>query len=232
MFTWICSKATEHLYVHSWPKDRPQSKGRNEKMSLSRKLLESMGLEADKVSTIIEAHAETVDSLKAQIQEAKNNNDSVEDLKKQLASAQEELKTLKDAGGDWQKKYEEVSAEFETFKHDQAEKDLKVSKESAFRKLLIENGVSEKKIDRIVKYTDLTQAELEDGSFKDVDNLMEGVKAEWSDSFTTSETTGTNTQIPPANSNIRFTTEDIAKMSPEEINKNWNAIKDSMKGEN
>lgn len=57
-------------------------------MSLSRKLLESLGLEADKVSTIIEAHAETVEALKAQIATYKTDAE-------QKAATEAELITAK-----------------------------------------------------------------------------------------------------------------------------------------
>lgn len=201
-------------------------------MSLTRKLLESLGLESDKVSTIIEAHAETVDSLKSQIEKYKGEAESIEGLRKELNSAQTELESLKASGGDWQKKYEAEHADFELYKSEQSQKEMQNTKEKAYRALLKESGVSEKRIDAILKVTNLSEIEIaEDGSIKDADKLSESIKADWADFITTTHTVGADTQTPPANNNLpRFSHEEIAKMTPEEINNNWDAIKQSMKG--
>lgn len=143
-------------------------------MSLTRKLLESLGIESDKVTTIIEAHAETVDALKAQIGDLKSNADKYETTKADLDKVKAELDTLK--GSDWQKKYEKEHAEFEAFKTEQSAKESKSAKESAYRELLSNAGVSEKRIGSILKVTDLDKLELVDGKIKDSDKLTESVK--------------------------------------------------------
>lgn len=97
-------------------------------MSLTRKLLESMGLESDKVSTIIEAHAETVDALKAKIEEYKINAEKVPALQNDLENANKELTKLKENGGDWEQKYSKEHEAFEEFKKSQAEKEEKAQK--------------------------------------------------------------------------------------------------------
>lgn len=91
-------------------------------MSLSRKLLESMGLESDKVTTIIEAHAETVEGLKNQIETYKADAQKYADAQKALDSANKELESLKATGGDWQTKYDALSKEYESYKSEQSAK--------------------------------------------------------------------------------------------------------------
>lgn len=200
-------------------------------MSLTRKLLESLGLEADKVSTIIEAHAETVDALKGQIETYKADAEKYASADKELNTLQTELETLKATGGDWQSKYEAEHKAYEDYKASVDAKETMNTKVNAFKQLLRDTGVSEKRLDSIVKVTDISKYELEDGKIKDADTLAESIKSEWADFITTTETSGANTQTPPANNgSTRFTHEEIAKMSPEEINKNWDTIKLSMKG--
>lgn len=199
-------------------------------MSLSRKLLESLGLESDKVSTIIEAHAETVDALKGQIETYKADAEQLATVKKELTVAQTELESLKTSGGDWQSKYEALNAEFDAFKDAQTAKETQTAKDTAYRKLLKDSGVLDKRIDSIMKVTDLNSIELEDGQIKDADKLTESIKSEWAEFITQTTTTGANTSTPPANNNpAKFTHEEIAKMSPDEINANWDSIKESMK---
>lgn len=198
-------------------------------MSLTRKLLESLGIESDKVTTIIEAHAETVDALKAQIGDLKSNADKYETTKADLDKVKAELDTLK--GSDWQKKYEKEHADFEAFKTETNAKESKNAKETAYRELLSNAGVSEKRIASIMKVTNLDSIEIADGKIKDADKLTESIKTEWADFIVTSGTKGANTPKPPKNDNgSRFTYEDISKMSREEINKNWDSIKASLDG--
>ncbi len=199
-------------------------------MSLSRKLLESMGLEADKVSTIIEAHAETVDSLKNQISDFKAKAEKYDQTQAELDKIKSEYESIKSAGGDWQKKYEAINSEYEAFKKDQSAKELRAQKDSAYRKILKETGIAEKRIDSIMKLTDLDQIELEDGKIKDSVKVTEGIKAEWGEFITSTDVQTPKTQTPPKNDSLKkFTHEEIAKMSPDEINANWDSIKESMK---
>jgi len=198
-------------------------------MSLSRRLLESMNLDADKISTIIEAHAETVDSLKAQISTYKEKADKYDSTSAELDKAKSELEGLKASGGDWQKKFEAEHNEFEAFKAEQSAKDLKMQKESAYRTLLKESGISEKRLDSILRLTDLSSIEIEDGKIKDSEKVTENIKNEWSDFITSPSVQIPATQTPPANNPLKkYSHEEIAKMTPDEINANWDSIKESM----
>ena len=168
-------------------------------MALTRKLLESLGLEADKVATIIEAHAETVDALKEQISTFKDDASKLADVQKELDTTKSELEALK--GNDWQKKYEKEHQDFEAFKTNQTQKETKLAKEQAYRALLKETGVSEKRIDSVIKVTDLSNIVVEDGKVKDADKLKDGIKTEWADFITSNETEGAGTNFPPKNDN-------------------------------
>lgn len=162
-------------------------------MALSRKMLKAMGIEDEKIDQIIEAHTETVDALKEE-------RDGYKEDAAKLAGIQKELDDLKKDGGDWQKKYEKEHADFEAYKDAQTAKETKAAKESAYRALLKDAGVSEKRIDAIVKITDMESVELgEDGKIKDADKRAEAIKTEYSDFIETTTTRGVNTATPPAN---------------------------------
>jgi len=200
-------------------------------MALTRKLLESMGLEPDKVSSIIEAHVETVDSLKSQIDKYKADAGELEATKTELTNVKAELEGLKVSGGDWKKKYEEEHNAYETYKNEQVAKELNATKDAQYRALLKGAGVSDKLLDLIMKGTDLSNIEIEDGKIKDSDRVTENIKAEYSAYITEASTKGANTVTPPNNMTIpKYTHDEIAQMSADEINANWDAIRDSMKG--
>lgn len=96
-------------------------------MALTRKLLKGMGLTDEQVDTIIEAHTDTVDGLKADISKYKADAEK-------LPGVQKELDNLKAASDDgYKEKYEKEHSAFEAFKTDIAAKESKAAKEKAVR---------------------------------------------------------------------------------------------------
>ena len=162
-------------------------------MALTRKLLKGMGLTDEQVDTIIEAHTDTVDGLKADINKYKGDAEK-------LPGVQKELNDLKAAGdGGYKEKYEKEHKAFEDFKQAQTAKETRQAKETAYREFLKTVGVSEKRIPAIMKVTDLDSLEMDGGKFKDADKLTETVKTEWADFIENSSTSGADTNTPPAN---------------------------------
>jgi len=163
-------------------------------MALTRKMLKAMGIEEEKIEQIIEAHSETVSGLKADIEKYKGDAEK-------LPGVQKELDTLKAAGdGGWKEKHDTVKKELDTLKAENTKKETRAAKEKAWRALLKETGVSEKRIDVVVRATDLDGIELaEDGKIKDADKHTEAIKKDWGDFIVTKKKEGTQTQNPPEN---------------------------------
>lgn len=162
-------------------------------MSLTRKMLKAMGIEEEKIDQIIEAHTETVDGFKDKVNEYKEKAEKYDGVKK-------ELDELKDGDNDWQKKYEKEHSDFEAYKTDVTAKETKRTKEHAVREFLKSAGVSEKRLDAVLKVTNLDDFELDkDGKIKDADKHTETVKTEWADFIEITSTQGANTANPPAN---------------------------------
>lgn len=177
-------------------------------MALTRKLLKGMGLTDEQVDTIIEAHTDTTDGLKADL--AKYKDDAAK-----LSAVQKELDDLKAAGdGGYKEKYENEKKAFEDFKKAQTEKETHLAKVTAYTAFLKSVGVSEKRIPSIIKVTDLNTVELEGDAVKDADKLTEAVKTEWADFIEASNTAGADTITPPANNPNPG--DDPSKMSMEE----------------
>lgn len=176
-------------------------------MALTRKFLSALGIETEKIDEIIAAHTETVDGLKEQISNGKKDvesmqavKDELETTKADLEKAEKELTELKSVG--WEKKYNDIKSEYDTFKADAEAKAVKVKKSNAYRKLLKEAGVSENRIDSILKVSDETVNSIdfdEDGNVKDADELTESAKKEWADFIPTVKEIGAKVANPPAN---------------------------------
>ena len=161
-------------------------------MALTRKLLKGMGLTEEQVDTIIEAHTETTDGLKKDIEKYKGDAEK-------LPAVQKELDDLKAAGdGGYKEKYEKEKKAFEDFKSAQTAKETRQAKENAYRALLKAAGVSEKRIPAILKVTDLDGIEMDGDKIKDADKHTQTVKNEWADFVESSNTTGANSHIKTA----------------------------------
>lgn len=176
-------------------------------MALTRKMLKGMSLTDEQIDTIIEAHTETTDALKEE-------RDSYKADAAKLPAIQQELDDLKSKGDDgFEKKYNDLKAEYDKYKQDQADRANKAAIESAYKALLKEAGVSDKRVASILRVTDLSGAKLDkDGNLKDKDKMAESIKAEWSDFIQTADVKGADTKTPPKNSGGSMTKEDILKI--------------------
>lgn len=171
-------------------------------MALTRKFLKAMGIEDEKVDQIIEAHSETVDALKEERDGYKADAEKLPEVQRQLEAAKKKApkegeETVSKAD------YDKLKAEFDEYKNDIQAKESHAAKEKAFREILKEAGVSEKRIDAIVKVSDIDSVELaDDGKAKEAAKLTEKVKEDWSDFIETVKTSGVKTPTPPANNGI------------------------------
>lgn len=177
-------------------------------MPFTRKFLSALGIEADKVDEIINAHTEVTDSLKAERDKYKEDADK-------LPNVQKELDDLKEANGKdpWKVKYDAMKEEFDNYKNEQSAKETKASKSAAYKALLKEAGVADKRIEAVLKVSDVDSVELDkDGKIKGADKLIESIKSEWSDFIVSSSAAGANTSNPPDNNGGALKTrEDIYK---------------------
>ena len=107
---------------------------------------------------------------------------------------------LKKNGGDWQKKYEDEHKNFEAYKNAQTAKETKAAKETAYRGLLKAAGIADKRMDTIIRVTNLDEIELDgDGKVKDADKHTEAIKKDYADFVENVTERGAHVENPPAN---------------------------------
>lgn len=164
-------------------------------MALTRKLLKGMGLTDEQVDTIIEAHTDTVDGLKADISKYKTDAEK-------LPGVQKELDNLKAAGdGGYKEKYEKEHSAFEAFKTDITAKESKAAKEKAVRAYFESKNITGANLDLAMRGCgeEMAALELENGKIKDtksLDALMDGT---YKGLVSTTRTKGADPANPPAN---------------------------------
>lgn len=169
-------------------------------MALTRKFLTALGIEADKVEEIISQHVETVDAIKAERDDYKTKAEKYDATAQEL----EDLKAKADAnnGDEWQTKYNTLNDEYTKYKDDVAKDKVKLSKTTAYKKLLKEAGVIDKHIDSVIKVTDFDNDKYElndDGTFKNVEDINKAITDDWGGFIATTSEQGAQTATPPAN---------------------------------
>ena len=167
-------------------------------MALTRKMLKAMGIEDEKIDEIIEAHTDVTDSLKRERDGYKADAEKLADIQKELDEAN---KKLEDVDTDeYKAKYEKEHKDFEDYKKSIDAEKTKAKKVAAYKALLKEAGVSEKRIDAITKISSMDDLELDaDGKIKDSDKKIEAVKEEYSEFIVTEDSKGADTKTPPDN---------------------------------
>ena len=168
------------------------------------------------VNAIIDGHTTSIEALREERDSYKEQAQKADDLAKQLAKAQKDLKeaTSDEAEEKYKTKYEMLKDEFKEYKKGIEEKATKESKAKAYKEILKEAGISEKRIESVLKVSDVDSIEFDDdGNVKDKDELLKGIKEEWSDFIQTADVQGARTENPPANTGGQtMTKEDIMKI--------------------
>ncbi len=172
-------------------------------MALTRKFLSALGIEADKIDEIISSHVETVDALKTELEKYKSAADKLAETEKSLKDVQKELKVLKEDknSDEMQKKYNSLEKEFENYKKGIENEKILAMKEKAFRSILKEYGIPEKRFDAIIKlsHDEIDKIKIDkDGNLEEKDNVLKSIDDNWSDYKQTTGTVGANVSNPPA----------------------------------
>ena len=186
---------------------------------LTRKMLSAMGLDADKIDEVIEAHTETVNALKdmndkakAEIEKLKEEAAKVPEIQKKLDELTKQVET--DAEERKGKDYDALKKEYDEYKAEQKRLAVRASKEAAYKELLKDAGIPEKHYAKILKYSDVDGVELDEkGKITTAKELMKEIKAEWGDHIQTTTQAGAETQTPPGETGTKsMTKEDIMKI--------------------
>lgn len=196
-------------------------------MALTRKSLKAMGLTDEQVDSIIEMHSETVDGLKEQVKTYKADAEK-------LPNVQKELDDLKAAGdGGFKEKFEKEHSDFENFKKTIQEKETKAAKESAAKAFFESKGITGNSLEIAMRGSsaEIAALDLDGEKIKDSSALDALVNGTFKALVSTTTTKGANIPNPPiTTTNKAYSADDIRKMSPAEINKNWDSIKASLNG--
>ena len=163
-------------------------------MAVTRSFLKGMGLTDEQVGAIIEEHTNTVNGLK----EAR---DTYKADAEKLTAVQKQLDDLKaNSGDDWKENYNTLKKTFDDFKTESANQAKAEKIKAAYAQLLKDANVDSKRIDAILKITDMSGMTLdESGKLVDADKLSASIKSEWGAFIQTTGVKGSSVETPPEN---------------------------------
>ena len=193
-----------------------------------RKIFEGAEIEVPKdvLGQICDLHTSSMDGLPETIKELKGKL-KVAEQERDAAKAKVPVdgeETISKA------EYDKLKGEFDQYKNDVQEKETHSKKVEAYKAILKDANLSEKGIEKAIKYADWDKIELDaDGKLKGANDHIKAARDEWAEYVTTTTTTGAKTSTPPANNHAKnYTTAEIKNMSASEINANWDSIKASL----
>ena len=167
-------------------------------MALTKKMLVAMDIPAEKIDEIMSNHLASIDALREERDGFKADAEKLASVEKALEKANAELEKVK--ADDWEKKYTDIKAEYDSFKTDTETKAVKAAKESAYKQLLLDAGISDKRIASIMRVSDIDGVTLDkDGKIENAEKLAENVKSEWADFIVTEGKKGADVVDPPEN---------------------------------
>ena len=109
------------------------------------------------------------------------------------------MKAEKDEVDPYKEKYEKLSKEFNDYKDEVEQSNLKTRKTEAYKELLKEAGVADKFMSKIIKLTSLDDIEMDDDGIKGADEIIDSIKSDYDIFIAKEGEEGAGTEEPPAN---------------------------------
>lgn len=174
-------------------------------MALTRQLLKDMQLSDESIETIISAHVSTIEALK-------NERDAA------LAQVEALQAATDQSAAQVQQAFDDYRAQVEQDR--QAHQALEL-----LRLSMLQAGCNEKAIDLLVQSINASQLEMDGGMLKNGPALIAEMRSKYADFFASPVRMPAPTLKPPVQTGGALTRDDLSRMSVDEINRNWNAVK-------
>ena len=131
------------------------------------------------------------------LKEIRDERDGLKAEAEKAADLQKQLDDLTASGEDFKKRFEDEHKAFEDFKKQTASEAEAARVKAAYRKLLAGEGIGEKRLDSILKVTDLSKIRLDkDGNLEGEDDLKKAINDEWGEFKTTVTMRGADVEKP------------------------------------
>jgi len=151
-------------------------------------------------SKLVALHLAGDDALQDEISKLKLERDKYKADADKLPNIQKELDALK-GGEDYKAKYDTEHKAFEDYKKQIARNEELTKIKTAYRKLLADEHINEKRLDAVIKLTDFSEMKLDkDGNLEKQDELKKAIDDEWGEYKVQTQERKPNVPNPPKNS--------------------------------
>lgn len=147
-------------------------------------------------NALVALHIGVVDQIKTERDQYKAEAEKLPDLQKELDAAK--------SGEDFRAKYDQEHQAFEDFKAKVARDAEETKVRAAYRQLLTDCKIPDKRLDAICRVTDFSGMGLDkDGNLKDAEKLRDAVKTDWAEFVTETTERGAKVETPPESKTYR-----------------------------
>jgi len=181
-------------------------------MALSRKFLAALDIDPEKIDEIIKAHSDTVEALKEERDSFKDKAERYDKAQSDLDAANRKIEDLSKQDS-YKVKYDALKEDFDNYKKEIQTEKSNTDKRSAYRALLKEIGIADKRIDAVAKLVELDKIKLDkDGKIEGSDDLKKSLSEEWADFIVKDGKEGAGTSTPPTGNSSTKSREEIMKI--------------------
>lgn len=162
-----------------------------------KEILSAAGVPAENMDAAI---TELMSGHLASIEALREERDGYKVDAEKLPAVQKELDELKAQPDDGYKaKYEAEKEAHDKLKASIAKETADREKSTLYRAVLDKAGIDPKRVDAIMRVTDLDKLTVKDGKLDGEDKLIESAKTDWADFAVTKGSKGANPDNPPDN---------------------------------
>lgn len=151
----------------------------------------------DEIGTkLVALHRGVVDPLKDDLDNAKRDAERYKKDAEKLPDVQKELDDLKK--DDWKAKAEKAEKDLKDYKQKVVQDAQAAKIKDAYKKLLIEEKISEKALDSVLNATDYSSIKLkDDGTLDGVEDLKKNIAEKWGGFIVEVRKRGAGNETPP-----------------------------------
>lgn len=152
----------------------------------------------DIAKKLVALHRTVVDPLLDQVEDAKHEATKYKTEADKVPGLEQKVKDL-EGGEDWKAKYEKADQDLKDYKAKVAQDAETAKVKAAYKKLLIEEKISEKTLDAVMAATDYSGMKLkDDGTLDGVEDLKKTIDTKWGGFKVQTRQRGQQVDNPPA----------------------------------
>lgn len=152
----------------------------------------------DIAKKLVALHRTVVDPLLDHVEEAKHDATKYKTEADKVPGLEQKVKDL-EGGEDWKAKYEKADQDLKDYKAKVAQDAETAKVKAAYKKLLIEEKISEKTLDAVMAATDYSGMKLkDDGTLDGVEDLKKAIDTKWGGFKVQTRQRGQQVDNPPA----------------------------------